>query len=124
MQDFVESVLESLDINVFEVYKMTPKELLLKSKQLQAMGREQLKQDISVAYFAERLRGSKKLPKLDKILKGVDKHNGICIQISSERNANRNFAGRYKNHIRWNISSTNKTVCAKDNARAAENGGD
>lgn len=69
----MESVLGSLDINVFEVYEMTPKELLLKSKQLQAMGREQLKQDISVAYFAERFARSKKLPKLDKILKGVDK---------------------------------------------------
>ena len=65
-------MLEIIEISPLNLYDLTPKEVLLQINAITKRNKEDLKTQIAVAYFGEKFARSKKLPKLDKIMKELD----------------------------------------------------
>lgn len=73
MQEFVKSAIAIFQENILTMYELTPCEIVEIAKAKNNKALEDIKTRITIAYYGELLARSKKLPKLDKLLKNIDK---------------------------------------------------
>ena len=73
MTEYYEFAVKSLGLDPVGAWDYTPYEICLIAENYAFEAKEELKRDITQAYYTEYFARHKKLPKLSKVLKDIDK---------------------------------------------------